>query len=298
MRALHPRHVDRVHVHVPGEPGRKLVAEPGEDVDRPSRKVGGRQRFGKVYGRERMDLRRDGDDCVASHERRHDPGHEPEERRLTRSEDGDDAGRLRHREVEVGAGDGIRAAEDLRHLVRPARVPDDTIDRGLDLLLSGGELREVRCARLHHLGQPVEHLPPVVRGHPGPGGETRARRTNRVAGILPRRSPDVLPLGLVGPAGLRPGEGASDVELVRLLDREPRHARVLHRQQVRLDEVGPAEDCSQRRSQADDQGEQQEHALEEADGRRTGDVLLCAHSNLRYGSRPCRPPSRPKPDSL
>ena len=33
-------------------------------------------------------------------------------------------------------------------------------------------------------------------------------------------------------------------------------------------------------------------------GRGVGSSRSVAHSNLRYASRPCRPPSRPKPDSL
>ena len=78
----------------------------------------------------------------------------PEQRRLLGREDGDDAGRLGHREVEVRPGDGIGAAEHLRQLVGPAGVPDDPVDRALDLARGRSRLapRSAR-ARLHHLGE-------------------------------------------------------------------------------------------------------------------------------------------------
>ena len=46
----------------------------------------------------------------------------------------DDAGRLRHREVEVRARDRVRPTEHLRQLVGEPGVPDPTIDRPLDLV--------------------------------------------------------------------------------------------------------------------------------------------------------------------
>ena len=48
---------------------------------------------------------------VAADERREHPRDEPEKRRLGRGEDRDDPGRLRDREVEVRAGDRVRAAD-------------------------------------------------------------------------------------------------------------------------------------------------------------------------------------------
>ena len=65
--------VDRVHVHVPGEPGRELVAEPGEDVDGAAGDVRGGERLGELDGGERVGLRGDGDDRVPADERREQP---------------------------------------------------------------------------------------------------------------------------------------------------------------------------------------------------------------------------------
>src|SRR5207244_2976011 len=125
-----------------------------------------------------------------------------------------------------------------------ARVPDESVDRAVDLLWAGTQVRKLGAPGLHHLRDPVEHLATVVRGHRRPLHEAGPRRPNRVAHVLPRRAGDVLALGLVGPPRLGARELAPDEELVRLLDREP------------------------------------------------------AHSKRRYGSSPCKPPSRPKPDSL
>ena len=122
--AVRAGEVDRVHVHVPGEPGRELVARAGEDVDRARGDVGGRERLGELDRRERVLLGGDRDDGVAADERRDDAADEAAERRLVRRERRDYAGRLGDAEVEVRPGDGVRAAEHLRELVRPARVPD------------------------------------------------------------------------------------------------------------------------------------------------------------------------------
>lgn len=84
-----------------------------------------------------------------------------------RGDDPDHAGRLRGGEVEEGAGDRVGAARDLGDLVRPARVPDPAVDRGVHqrggLLradaLGGGHLGgELLAAALQHLGHPVQHL--------------------------------------------------------------------------------------------------------------------------------------------
>ena len=135
--------------------------------------------------------------------------------------DRDDAGRLGHGEVEVRPRDRVRRAEHLRELVGEARVPDPAVDRALDLVAAGRELGELRRARLHHLGDPVEHLAAVVGGRPRPLRLRRARGDDGVAHVLARGARDVLPLGLVGAPRLRARERAADVELVRLLDRQP-----------------------------------------------------------------------------
>ena len=68
---------------------------------------------------------------------REDPGDEPSERGLRRREDGDDAGGLGHGEVEVRAGTRDSSSDHLRQLVGPSRVPDDAVDRGVDLVAAG-----------------------------------------------------------------------------------------------------------------------------------------------------------------
>ena len=57
-----------VHVHVAGEPGRELVDEAGEDVDRTAREVGGRDCLGELDRGYRVCARRDGDDRVPTRE--------------------------------------------------------------------------------------------------------------------------------------------------------------------------------------------------------------------------------------
>ena len=126
---------------------------------------------------QRVSLRGDRDDGVPADERREDPRHEPAEGGLRRREHGDDAGRLRHGEVEVRAGDRIRAPEHLRELVRPARVPDDAIDRRVDLLRG-------RSRR----GRGRSRAPPSSpRAGREPGrGCTRSARTSRGTPRAPR----------------------------------------------------------------------------------------------------------------
>ena len=162
-------------------------------------------------------------DRVAADERRREPGDEAAERRLVGREDRDDAGRLGEGEVEVRPGDRVRGADHLRELVRPARVPDDAVDRGLDLLLARADRGEVAGARLHHLREPVEHLAAVVGGRARPARLRLARRDDGVARVLARGAGDVLALGLVRAARLRAREGAADEELVRLPDGQPGH---------------------------------------------------------------------------
>src|SRR5439155_5614282 len=134
------------------------------------------------------------------------------------------ARRLRHGEVEVGSRDRVRRADDLRELIRPARVPNNAIDRPLDLVPAAGERRELDLARLHHLRDAVKHLPTVVRGHAGPGGAGLTRYTHRVANVLPRSARHVRALGVVRATRFGPREGAPDEELVGLAHRKPAHA--------------------------------------------------------------------------
>src|SRR5207247_5089302 len=64
--------VDGVHVHVPGEPGRKLVAEAGEEVRCASGAIRGRERLCQLDRGEWMELRGDRDTRVSADERRHE----------------------------------------------------------------------------------------------------------------------------------------------------------------------------------------------------------------------------------
>src|SRR5262249_33321848 len=120
-------------------------------------------------------------------------------------------------------GDRIRAAEDLRELVRPACVPDRAIDGSVDLVAPRARGLEIRGPGFHHLGEAVQDLAAVVGRHPGPGRERRAGGAHRVAGVLARRARDVVLLGLERPTGLGARKRATDVELVGLLDRETAH---------------------------------------------------------------------------
>src|SRR5439155_1147512 len=127
---------------------------------------------------------------------------------------------LELREVAVCAGDGIRRSDYLRELVRPARVPDDAIDRALDLVRATREPGELRAARLHHLGDAIDHLAAVVRGHPRPARARLTRDPNCVAEVLARPARDVRALRVVRAAGVGARERAPDEELVGLADRE------------------------------------------------------------------------------
>ena len=139
------RDVERVDVAVSGEHGRELDLPSREDVDDSSRHVGGGQHLGEGDGWERAVLAREDDDGAARDERGHEDAHETEEGRRAGC---DDARRLRYREVEVGPGDGIGRSGDPGELVRPPRVPDDTVYR-----YRLGDLT---------LGRRVEPLPPAT----------------------------------------------------------------------------------------------------------------------------------------
>src|SRR5919197_1192618 len=145
--AVRTGQVERVHVHVGREHRRELPLQTGEDVNDAAGDIGGGVRLGELDRSERPRLRGDGDDGVPADERRQEARDEPEQRRLLGAEDADDAGRLGHGEVEVRPGDGVRGAEHLGELVRPARVPDDAVDRLLDLGLAGAEVGQLRVPR-------------------------------------------------------------------------------------------------------------------------------------------------------
>ena len=130
--------VDRVDVHVRGEDRRQLGAVAGEQVDDAARQVRGRDRLCELERpRAAASPRRRRRRCCRSRS----PGAMRETRPSSAGSLGrehrDDTGRLGHGEVEVRAGDGVRAAEHLRQLVGPAGVPDDPVDRALDLAPAG-----------------------------------------------------------------------------------------------------------------------------------------------------------------
>ena len=217
--------VDRVDVHVRGEPRRELGAVAGEQVDDAAGKVARREHLGELDRGERARLRGDRDDGVAADERRRDPRDEAEQRRLLRRDDGDDAGRLGHGEVEVRARRrGSTTPSTCASLsAKPAYQTQRSIARSTSSR-PGRELGELGGARLHHLGDPVEHLAAVVRGRRRPLRLRGARGDDGVAGVLARGPRDVLALRLVGAPRLGARERAADEELVGLLDGQAGHA--------------------------------------------------------------------------
>src|SRR5439155_10601128 len=158
-------------------------------------------------------------------------------------------------------------------LVGPPRVPHPAVDGRGDLAFDPLAAQvpelvgELLPPPLHELGHSIEHLAPVVRRGPGPPRKRLARRANGVPEVL-ARSPgwpgDDLAVRAghrIGPAGLRAREGPSDGELVRLPDVQPGR-------------------------------------LPLASAPPTGRRHRPPPFRSRYGSRPCRPPSRPNPLSL
>ena len=127
-----PPPVDGVDVHVRGERWHELRPVAGEDVDDAARDVRGREHLGERDRGQRPRLRGEDDGDVAAREDGREPRHEAEERAPLGRDDADDASRLGDREVEVRGADGVRRAQHLGDLVRPARVPDPAIDRPPD----------------------------------------------------------------------------------------------------------------------------------------------------------------------
>ncbi len=234
-----------------GEHGRELVAEPGEDVDDAAR---ARRRW-------RSPRRARSPRAGASPTRRR----RRRCRRRARARAARRARRARARsgattattpvgsgtvKLKYGPATGFDAAEHLRELVRPARVPDDAVDRALDLARCPEQtLARARTrARLHHLGE---------RGRAPGRGCTRSR---------PPSSP-------AQPARPRTASRAS-----------LREARATFCALGR-GRCGPTRSAGTRRR------------CRACTSSLTGRGRLIVE-RCRYGSSPCRPPSRPKPDSL
>ena len=247
--------VDRVHVHVRREHRRELGAEAGEQVDDAARA----RRTSRAPRRARP--RR----AAASRRRPTTTALPPTSAGASRetspssggssgASDGDDAGRLGHREVEVRAGDRVRRRRAPVAACRPSRAyQTTTVDRRARP--RRGPLHDRRRApsrpRLHHLGEPVEDLAAVVRGRGRPPRLRRARRAHGVAHVLARGAGDV----------------RAPSRLVRVRPDSRARERAADEQLVRL--AGRGEPCAS-----------------------------APTSRPAYGSSPCRPPSRPKPDSL
>ena len=215
---------------------------------------------------------------VPGGDHRRDDADQPEQAGPGRRHDRDHAGRLRHAEVEERPGHRVRRPGHLGHLVRPPRVPDPAVDRGRHGPLRLGEVStlargdlggELRRPALQHLGHPVEDLAAVVGGRAGPAAHGGPRGLHRVSRVLARRlggvgqQRSVRAGHRVGPARLRPRERAADEQLVGLAD------------------VQPADGCRP--------------APRVAAAFFAAAVFFGQAS--RYAARPCRPPSRPKPDS-
>src|SRR5919197_476149 len=81
-RTVRTREIDRVDVHVTGEPGCQLIAEAGEDIDGTGGEVRGRERLRELDRRQRVQLGGDRDDCVPADERRWYPRDDSGERGL------------------------------------------------------------------------------------------------------------------------------------------------------------------------------------------------------------------------
>ena len=175
------------------KPVRRLTTPPGQ--------VGGRERLGE------LDRRAAG--CVSEattttalplHDRRREPRDEPSSAGSSGASDGDDAGRLGHREVEVRPGDRVRAAEHLRRACRPSprtRRRGRSRARPRRRPRSTARARSAR-ARLHHLGErgraPGRGCTAVAPAHFG--NAPRAALTASRASLREARR-DVLALGLV-----------------------------------------------------------------------------------------------------
>ena len=94
----------------PASHGTSSARQPGEDVHDAAGDVRGREHLGERHRGQRRRLAREDDRRVPAHDRRRQPRDEAEQRLLPRRDDADHARRLGDREVEVRAGDRVRAA--------------------------------------------------------------------------------------------------------------------------------------------------------------------------------------------
>jgi hypothetical protein len=214
--------------------GRQLGGEAGQDVDHAAGEVGRRQDLAQRDRRQRPRCSLASTTAVL-------PVTTTGATTETRPEQLDSCGATTattpvgsgHREVEVRARDRVGRSVHLRQLVRPTGVPDPPVDGRVHdgsawrVTPSARHLgHELVAAALHHLGDPVEHLPPVVRrGADQPGRTPRAATTasRRPCGRHARRwRGTARAVGdLVGPAALRAGERPADEQLVGLADVAP-----------------------------------------------------------------------------
>ena len=191
--AVRAGEVERVHVHVRGEHRRELVLLPVRTFTTPPGTSDVASTSASVTAASGRCS-----DATTTAAFPPDEGRRERARRARRARlssgamIADDADRLRDREVEVRPGDGVRRAEHLRELVRPARVPDPAVDGRRHLGLVADELGELGAAALEHLGDAVEHLAAVVRRQrrPSPAAPSarRGRRRARPCGRPARRS--------------------------------------------------------------------------------------------------------------
>ena len=131
------------------------------------------------------------DGGVAGRDHRGEHRHEPEQGGVLRREHADHAGRLGQREREVRPGDRVRAARDLRVLVRPAGVVDPAVDRLVD---------QRRARRV-----PNRPRRPRPRRRTARGGPRASRRRGRGSGRGCRRSPSTSRRTPCGRRPPRPG---------------------------------------------------------------------------------------------
>ena len=175
--------------------GASSVAQPGEDVDDAARHVGGREHLGELDRDERMRLRGDDHRGVAADERR--------ARAASRARASGGSGGRRSPTTPVGSGivklkygpaTGFDGAERPARACRPSpRTRRRGRWRASTSSLPRRERGELAAPRLHHLGDPVEHLAAVVRGRPSPtpAGLPRAAGTASRR-VLARGARDVL----------------------------------------------------------------------------------------------------------
>ena len=123
---------------VGGEGGKELLAQAGEKIDDSGREGRARRQDFAVEEDRRVGprLRRPGRlrRSVAAGDDGDEQRDEGEQRGIGRRDHPDDPHRFGHGEIEMGRGDGIHAAQHLLVLVGPARVVDQPVGGGGDLL--------------------------------------------------------------------------------------------------------------------------------------------------------------------